>query len=189
MKNTTNIKNKLGFSQEEMGMLLGISKGKWAMYDAGQRNLPLAAENQLIILLSHLQRSKEHSHEKQKFLVSEQKQTQEWLKHEYSNIQHKEQLLERQLRAIENKRTKCFTALELVHSLETNEIEFSFAILKEIKARLINTLNKNSHCQLQKLQMKKEHLTLLKNILEQKMKENSKNVQISPSPNNHSITP
>lgn len=176
MKNTDNIKSKLGLTQEEIGMLLGIGKGTWSMYDSGLRDLPLSAEKQLIILLSHLQHTKESSLEKQKFLAAEQEKTQGWLKQEHSKLQYKEQLLNRQLLDIESKRTKCFAALELIHSLETKEIEFSFDILKEIKARLTNTLNKYSHCQLQKLQMRKEHLELLKNSLEQKMKENSKNM-------------
>ena len=171
MKNFTNTKSFLGFTQEEMAMLLDISRGQWSMYAAGKRDLPLDAKKQFITMLSHLQNAKEISLEKEKFLTSEQHKTREWLKQELHKLQYKKRILDRQLFTIENKRAECFNALEMVLALEKQQLKVPASILKEIKVRTTNTLNKYSLCRLQELQIKKEHMEIFKNSLEQKLKE------------------
>jgi len=108
MKNATTIKSLLGFTQEETAILLGVSRGQWSMYVAGKRDLPSDAKKQFIAMLS-LQNAKAAFHEKDNFLKSEQKKTQEWLKQELSNLQFKKKLLDKQLPTIKNKKTiLCF---------------------------------------------------------------------------------
>jgi len=169
MKNATTIKSLLGFTQEETAVLLGVSRGQWSMYVAGKRDLPSDAKKQFIAMLS-LQNAKATFHEKEKFVASEQQKTQEWLKQELSNLQFTKKLLDKQLLTIENKRTECFAALEMIHILETQPIKAPIDILKDIKTRATNTLNKYSLHRLEELQMKKEHCEILKNSLEGRMK-------------------
>ncbi|MGH2664759.1 helix-turn-helix domain-containing protein [Flavobacterium sp.] len=170
MKSTTTIKSILGLSQIEMALLLGVSKSQWSMYEIGQRDLPLTAKKKLTALLSHLQNSKGISAEKQNFTALEQIKTQEWLENEKHNLEYKEQLLDRKIRAIEKKRATCFAALETVHFLETQQQDTHNSLIKSIKSRAIATLSNNTLYHLQEMQMKKEHLTMLKNSVAQKMK-------------------
>lgn len=46
MKRET-IRAMLGLTQQEMAMLLNVSRGQWSMYESNRRNLPLAASLRL----------------------------------------------------------------------------------------------------------------------------------------------
>ena len=171
MKHTATIKSLLGFSQEEIAVLLSITRSQWAMYETGKRDLPLAAKKQLVSILTHQQNLKEVSNEKQKFVTLEQIKTQEWLKQEHRKTEHKKLVLDKKITTIENKRTACFAALEVVCFLETQkQQEDNTSLIKSIRVRATNTLNKNAAHHLLDLQMKKEQLEVLKNVLEQKIK-------------------
>lgn len=168
MKNNTTIKSLIGFSQEEMAMLLCITRSQWAMHETGKRDLPLAAMKQLGTILTHLKNKKEPSHESQKFLALEQTKTQEWLKKEQYNIKYKKMLLDKQLHAMEHKRAECLAALDVVSFLEIQP-SCSPDLLKIIKLRAMNTLSKNSLSKVLELQIKKEQLEVLTKSLEEKI--------------------
>ena len=170
MKNATSIKNLLGFTQEEMSILLGVSRGQWSMYESGKRDLPLPAKEQLASMLSHVQIAKEVSPEIQKLSKVEQLKAQEKLQQEYRNLEFKNKILDKRIASIEKKRAEGYAALEVVHFLETQQQDTFDALRKSIEIRAKNTLNKFSLHQLQDLQIKKEQLAVLKLSLEQRLK-------------------
>lgn len=173
IKRTATIKSLLGLTQEEMAMLLGVSRVQWAMFEIGQRGLPLVAIQRLNPLLSNANKPESVSKESPTIIEAEKKKAQEWLKREYLKVQIKQQLLERKINAMEKTRSECFSALETVHYLESHpEKELIPDMASFIKIRVLNTLNKNALHRLQEMQLKKESLDILKNSLEQKMKEN-----------------
>lgn len=43
MKNETSISAQFGVTQQEMAMLLGVSRSLWSLYELGKRDLPLSA--------------------------------------------------------------------------------------------------------------------------------------------------
>lgn len=51
---TNNFKNILGLNQNEMAMLLKITRSQWAMYQTGKRPLPREAKLQLAELLNFM---------------------------------------------------------------------------------------------------------------------------------------
>jgi transcriptional regulator with XRE-family HTH domain len=169
MKSNTHFKSMMGLTQEEMAAVLGVTASQWSMYKSGQRDLPLKAKKQLASILLHLQDAKTASREKQEFLAAEQQQKQQWLEQEQRNLQYKKESLDRKRRAIESKRAECFAALELVSFLETQSVQAPPILLEDIKDRAMNTLISYSLCHLEALQMKEEHLDLMKNSLEQKI--------------------
>ena len=174
MKHDKAIKNLLGLSQEEISMILGISRIQWAMYETGRRDIPLAAKQQLAALLSNTQQAKSVSPESIMMGEKEQKSEKEWLNREYKAIDHKQQYLERKIIAIESIRVECFAALEVVHYLESqSENEFTISLAKSIKTRATNTLNKHSSIRLLEMKLKKESFEMLKYSLKQKIKEHS----------------
>jgi transcriptional regulator with XRE-family HTH domain len=174
MKHDKTIKNLLGLSQEEISMILGISRIQWAMYETGRRDIPLAAKKQLGALLANTQKAKSVSPESIKMAEKEKKNENEWLNREYKAIDHKQQYLERKIIAIESIRVECFAALEVVQYLESqSENEFTISLANSIKTRATNTLHKHSSARLLELKLKKESFEMLKYSFLQKIKEHS----------------
>lgn len=54
MKNEEKISSLLGISQENLALLLGVSRSQISMYELGKRNLSLPAMEKLIQLLSYV---------------------------------------------------------------------------------------------------------------------------------------
>lgn len=55
MKKEQTITALLGVSQQDVAMLLGVSRSQWSMFESGQRDLPLHAKQLLGEILTHLQ--------------------------------------------------------------------------------------------------------------------------------------
>lgn len=157
----------LGLTQEEMAMVLGITKGQWSMYKSGQRDLPLEALQQFSILLQGVQKMKT-AKTAQDFIKEEQRNTNDKIKEDYKNIQIKLHRVQKEIITIEKQRTECFAALETASFLENHEDKFGLA--PSIKARAIKSLHKYSLYKLEKLQLQKENFELLKSKLELKIK-------------------
>lgn len=175
MKKDASLKNILGLTQEEAAYLLGIERGQWSMYVSGKRNLPLAATEKLAALLKQVQQVKSHSKESQALAKAEQKKLQEQLQQDYLTVQIKKRKVAQQIRTIENKRAECFAALEVAAILEhDNAYPAKNNLANGIRARAVGTLRTHNLYALTELQLKKEQLEMLKNSLEQKIKE-SKN--------------
>ena len=51
MEKTDNIRSLLGLSQENLALLLKVSRSQIAMYELGKRNLPVHAMEMLAIML------------------------------------------------------------------------------------------------------------------------------------------
>lgn len=169
MKKEATIKNLFGLSQEEMAMLLGITRAQWAMYDINKRDLPSAANIKFATILSHLHNVKEPSDESRRLLKEEQEKRQEWLKREKSHLEYKKLLLEKKILAMESKRTQCYAALEVVNYLASDK-EQNATLGRGIETRAKSTLRKNALHHLEELYLKKEHLDQLIKSVVQKMK-------------------
>ncbi|MBS7786620.1 hypothetical protein KIH23_04870 [Flavobacterium sp. CYK-55] len=55
MKKQHPFRTMLGLTQQEIAMLLGVSRSQWAMHELGQRDLPLEAQQLLAEMLTALQ--------------------------------------------------------------------------------------------------------------------------------------
>ncbi|MDI1318402.1 helix-turn-helix domain-containing protein [Flavobacterium sp.] len=54
MKKTNPIRNLLGVSQEDMALILQVSRSQWAMYELGKRDLPTKAKLVLAEILHYV---------------------------------------------------------------------------------------------------------------------------------------
>lgn len=54
MKKGINSKDLFGVTQEELSMLLKITRSQLSMFELGKRDLPLAAKLQFIAMLKHV---------------------------------------------------------------------------------------------------------------------------------------
>ncbi|HSD13508.1 MAG TPA: hypothetical protein VLB74_02550 [Flavobacterium sp.] len=170
MKDATTIKSLLGLSQEEMAMLLGITRVQWALYDSGKRDIPLSAKQRLADAVSSIKKSKSTSAESQKIGEAEKKKKKDWLEREYKATEHKLRILEKKINTTENIRKECFSALEVAHYLELHqEKETITGLAQSIKTRAVQTLNKHSSQKLLGLKIKKETYKMLKLEIEKKL--------------------
>ena len=55
MENKKSIRSLLGFKQEELALLLKVSRSQLSLYELGKRSLPLHAMEKLALLVSQLQ--------------------------------------------------------------------------------------------------------------------------------------
>ena len=54
MEKDRKIRELLGMKQEDMAMLLQVTRTQWSMYEIGERDLPVAAVNQLVRMLAFI---------------------------------------------------------------------------------------------------------------------------------------
>ena len=61
MKNKNNIRALTGMSQENLALLLQVSRSQIAMFESGKRNLPIQAMEKLALLLTLSQKESPRS--------------------------------------------------------------------------------------------------------------------------------
>jgi transcriptional regulator with XRE-family HTH domain len=55
MKKEQTVTTLLGITQQDVALLLGISRSQWSMFESGHRDLPLPAKQLLAEMLTHVQ--------------------------------------------------------------------------------------------------------------------------------------
>ena len=171
MKKGESICKQLGIRQEELAMLLKISKGQLAMFEIGKRDIPLIAKKELTEMLTGIQKNKSISINNHKILEEEKKNTHVWLLKECNDLKHKEYELDRKIKKFKEVREEALKALEVVHYLESeNEFDDRFGMANFILIRIKNTLKRYSLQHLEELELKKESYKMLKLHLEKKLK-------------------
>ena len=183
MRKNKNIRDVLGITQEELAMLLGITRTQLAMYETKKRDIPLSAKQKLAELLTSLQKNKSISEYSNQIIATVKKKAHEWLQKEFKELEYKVLLLDRKIKKSMQVREEAFKALEVVQYLESKKDKeqgsalrqaqcdnLSHRLAKTIKNRAEKTLNKNSLQHLYELQLKKESLEMLKLQIEKKLK-------------------
>ncbi|NHM06661.1 helix-turn-helix transcriptional regulator [Flavobacterium sp. CYK-4] len=61
MKKKESLSALLGLSQQDMALLLGVTRGQFSMFEIGKRSLPTAALGKLAAILSHLKEREAHA--------------------------------------------------------------------------------------------------------------------------------
>ena len=78
------IRALLGLKQEDIAMLLGISRAHWGMYEIGKRDLPIHAVQLLAEMLTHMNAANpESKHAEVKYEVSQEQLQRLQLENEY----------------------------------------------------------------------------------------------------------
>lgn len=175
LEKETTLKNILGLTQEETSLMLAIERAQWSMYVSGKRALPLPATEQLTKVLTHLKEKKSVCKESQAITQAEQQRLQEKWQYDCAGVQLKLVKIAKELDQIEKIRTEAFAALEVAAFLEQQkEYQNRPTLIRNIRIRATSILKKHHLYAVASLQLKKEQLEMLKNKLEQKIKE-SKN--------------
>ena len=163
------IKKELGLTQEEMGMLLNVSLGRWKMFKSGQRRLPPRAMQQLTVLLQSVQNEKGHSKEMAKLLAEEEKRAKIQLKKDEIKMEVKLHRIQKEIAIAENNRAQALAAFQTIAQLRKEEVPDEGLILI-IWDRALKTFNKYSQYNLEQLQLRQQSLELMKTGIQQKIK-------------------
>lgn len=166
MKKRGEVKDLLGLTQDEMALVLNISRSQWSMFKSGQRDLPLAAMQQLAGLLDGLQ-NKVISTVVLQLTEEERMLANTKIKEAHMNLQIKYHRLEKEIAILEKNRAECFAALQTATFLEVQKEQLELA--NSIKNRVMKSLNKYSLHKLEALYLKKQTAEMLKNTLEEKI--------------------
>lgn len=117
MRKSKKIASEFGMTQEEMAMMLGISRSLWSMYELGRRSLP--ADKMLLLeqARTHLENQKTAKKSKPQQLEQEQGRLEIleklWQKNEYER-----KLLAKNVFALERKREAAQQRTQLVEYLK-----------------------------------------------------------------------
>lgn len=171
MKDRSEIKNILGLTQNEMGMLLGIPKSNWSMFKSGQRDILLPAKEQLAKLMEAANKRKKNCKEVEVIQKEEIKNEKITLKQELLTTELKLKRVSTELLKLHQTRENLFAAYETAELLYSKDGNPTTKLLAEsIKTRVINSLKKYNLASVTALQLKKESLQMLKTKIEEKLK-------------------
>jgi transcriptional regulator with XRE-family HTH domain len=167
MKAKDTFKKLLGLSQEEMAIILGITRTQWSMYEIGKRNLPSAAAVEFSKLLHYIQENHSKEMEMPDFMKEEEKRVYGQLGKDIQKNEYKLNRLTKKMERAQLLYEDAFAALQVVAYLESQPKNEKITTIKNViqqKTRVglmrqKEILRKHSH-DIEVLQLQN---TLLKN--------------------------
>lgn len=131
MKQANPIREQLGLTQQEIAMVLGVTRSQWSLYELGKRDLPLEASKLLAKMLSHVKKAETSSKQPGKLSSAKSQKELERLlsKNEYRIV-----LINRAIKSIEKKLLKNTNALVLADFLKVREDKKAMAAFIDVKA-------------------------------------------------------
>lgn len=165
METKDSIRKVLGVTQEEVAMLLRITKSQLGMYETGQRDLPIKAKLKLVAMWQYVHNKQEIQLPPPDIKVIHAK----IIKIEQQLVinEHKQLLLERKINRYKSRYEKSLSTLKLVEFIETQLPEDekpSKELVSLIYQKALSGIEKNG------LSVQKK-CTIEKNRLQQHQKE------------------
>lgn len=172
MKDRKIFKTPLLFSQEEMALLLGITRSSWSMYVSGLRSIPTDATLKLAKLLQSAAQlpltSPEFSHR----TIQEGKKK-EMLQEELAKNKWETEVLERKLAKMQKQFQEAENTLQFVqvHESQGDLNEQEVCILQNVKNRALAQVEKNGL----QLQAKYQRQLLALKLYQKQLEKESRN--------------
>lgn len=161
MKQINAIREQLGLTQQEIAMVLGVTRSQWSLYELGKRDLPLAATQLLAEMLPHMHKAETLS--KKPNQLSPEKSQKELTRLILKN-KHQIALISKTIRSVEKKQIKNYRASLLADFLKVREDKKEMAGF--IKGKASKSLEKagvdlfRNKLKLQLLQLQKQLLDI-----------------------------
>lgn len=172
MRKQQNIRDLLGLTQEELAMLLGVTRSQLAKYELGLGDLSVPAKLLLADMLTHFndpEASAKHLPHQEQQHIQKERQLERLLKeNEYQQL-----LVAKKISATEKRYTAKVKALRLVDYLNNrpdNKKENEQLILKTIANSANKVLEKDGYVVLLQYRLKHELLVLEKMLLEAELR-------------------
>lgn len=165
MKEKDTFKKIVGVSQEEMAILLGISRTQWSMYECGQRDLPMAAAMEFAKMMEYLKNNSSKKMETKAFLKEEKIRIQDILNKAIKKNEYKIFKLNEKIERAERLYHYGVSTLRMVDYLDTQPDNERSSGLKEVlKAKALVSLRKNKD-RIRKYSYDKEMIELQNNLM------------------------
>ncbi|MES2864249.1 MAG: helix-turn-helix transcriptional regulator [Bacteroidota bacterium] len=172
MKKRDNLRNILGITQEDLAVLLKVSRTQLSMYELGKRDLPIAAKIQLVEMFKYIKEDASKSLNTSTLLKALELQKKKTLEQLVKENQFRQLQLEKKITAAEKKYKSNLAALQLMEYLGNKDYKketFTIGFIKVIEAKAASELNKNGLTLLTKYQIEKEVLQAEEKILTSKI--------------------
>ena len=173
MRKRENIRDAFGISQEELAIVLKITRSQLAMFETGKRELPSTAIIQLADMLRYLQEDASKSADTTSLLKAQEIQKGKALEEMRKENHFKQLVLEKKLNALEKKYKANLAAFQLMKYMkkqDTKNGKLESHLLKTIERKALAELNKNGLAIITKYKIEKEVLEAEEKIILQFMK-------------------
>ena len=160
------LRTSLGLTQLEIAMLLGVSRGRWSMFELGKRDLPLSATILMGDMLTHLQAAQIEV----KPTLKEQQILREQLMRELSETEFQQLKLSRMITVIKKKQEAQNRLSGMLDYLDARNTTQSKSKIATPRAIVAKTMSANHAAPLLELELKQELLEFKKTLLESKIK-------------------
>lgn len=174
MKKTNTISKLLGFTQEDMALLLGVSRGQWSMYESGKRDIPVQAKQLLAEMLKFMQTPAAIISRKLPHVAHQEAKKKEQLERLLKENEYQQLIIAKKLAALEKKYTAALVVLQLMDHLATlshHKKALDQELLDSIAGKSALTLTKSGLPSLIKLQIKQEVLEMEKLVIVRVLRE------------------
>jgi transcriptional regulator with XRE-family HTH domain len=161
----------LGLTQQEIAMLLKVSRSKWSMYECGARNLPSEANLRLLEMMMYMLTPEAQALQNVPNQKQEESKTKRILEHRLKENEYQLRVIARKITATQEKVAKYAKAVQLMHFLNLPEqVEKALAprVLDSITAIAVRNFNENNS-QLSLLLIDQELLQVQQEVLEKAM--------------------
>jgi len=171
MQKTKTVSKLLGLKQEELAMLLKVSKGQLAMYETFKRELPVSALLSLVPMFQFLKEERLESGSAEILKAQQEQQKKVW-EHLLKENKYFQTEVSKKLEMAERKYQSNMSAIHLMQFLQneaTKKGETPDALLELIEGRAASDLRKNNWGVVTKYQMELEFLQAQEKILLKKL--------------------
>lgn len=173
MKKRENIRELFGIPQEDLAILLKVTRSQLAMFETNKRELPSAAMSQLLEMLRFAQEDTSKLANTISLMNSQELQKKTTLEHLVKENHFKQFALEKKLNVLEKKYNSNLMAIQLINYFEqtdTKNYELGKEMAKTIERKSLAELNKNGLALITKCKIEKEVLQAEEKIILQFMK-------------------
>ena len=139
MKKKQNIRILLGMSQENLALILQVSRSQIAMYEIGKRSLPVDAMEKLAAMLSVLQNNASRTISKDTISNFELA----FLKNQLQKNKHQQLIVEKRINTVIKKQSAIIASKQIISYLlnkNSNMKKNEIAFLKAIEAKTRNEI-------------------------------------------------
>lgn len=169
MKNNNTIRALLGITQEDLALLLKVTRSQLAMFETGKCDLPVAAKLQLAEMLQYVQEIKSQGVQNLPLLKKQEEQKKKVVAKLVLINQHKQLILEKKMKSLVKKNEVRLAKISLTGFLEQQFLKKDASenqLLKSIGAKAQLELENKGWALLIQHQIKKEVLQVEAKLLE-----------------------
>lgn len=154
------IREYFGLTQEDMAMLLGVTRSQYSLFELGKRNLPRVVKLELVSMLSYVKEVNPNTIIIEKNDIAQLQEKQKMWKEELIINQHKQKILEEKIQRMEKKYNSSKATLVLADYLEKNKKfkDYRDALANSFRDKALRNIQENN------LSIQEKHKVELENL-------------------------